>query len=322
MNLFQRQREGKGQDAFIKGATFSALFLVFPAFFLELSSFLQFFLPGIAASFLAGFELGSSLIFLFAVFVLAGILGATFGFAFVPMILSQGIVIAGILLISKERKISAPKALLTTFLGLTIMELAMVVGLTGGEIAAIYDQTLNAMLSEFDKGIKLYMENSSENISPQLNQVIAAMRNTLSTYFPSILGGYLIFTSFFNILSFNKFTKAKLGKLLIGPKFQEWQMPEILVWAFIIFGFMALINQSPYESIGKNGIVIVCIFYLIQGFSILKFFFITFETPFFARLLVYLLLGIQWYGLLFLVFLGLMDNWFHIRTKILKMKNK
>ena len=321
MNLFHRQRDGKGQDAFFKRATFSALFLVFPAFFLELSSFFQFFFPGIAASFLAELEVGSSIVYLFTVFVLAGIFGAALGLALVPVILSQGLVIAGVLLICQKRGTSAPKALLTIVLALSIMEFVMVWGLTGGKIIDIYNQILSAMLGEFDKGIKVYLEGSGESVSPQLNRVVTSMRNTLSAYFPSIIGGYLVFASFFNILSFNKFSEVKFGRLPLGPKFQEWQVPEILVWAFIAFGFMALSDQSPYESIGKNGIVIVCIFYLIQGFSILKFFFVTFDTPFFARLLVYLLLGIQWYGLLFMVFLGLMDNWFNIRGKILKMKN-
>jgi len=290
----------------------AAFLLAIPAFWPGFTSIAQFFLPGVAANLLCQNPVKRSLTFLFFVFVSGSILAIFISAPSVPLILAQSVVIVGIILLSLNKEIPGPSALIALTLGLIIMELVFMMILTGGDLKTPYNAILNSMLSEYDKGVALYRESYGKELPLQMQEVIQSIRQTLITYMPGLLCTYLFFIGFLNILTFEKLSDIKKLPRL-GPDFENWRMPEQFVWLFICFGFMALFPQEEYSVIGKNGVFAVSLFYLIQGFSIIKYFFKVYETPLFARILIYLLIGIQWYGLLLVVFTGLMDNWSKIK---------
>jgi len=307
-----------GQNSRQKGSEkdlIATLLLAIPSFWPGLASIAQFFLPGVAANLLCKNPIKKTLSLLFIVFIVGSILAIFIASPGVPLILGQSIVIAGIILLSLEKGISGPETLIALTISLIVMDLTLMGILTGGDLKTPYNSILNSMLSEYDKGIALYKESYGKDLPIQMQAVVQSIRQTLITYMPGLLCAYLFFIGLLNILTFEKLSIFR-GLPRLGPDFEKWQMPEQFVWLFICFGFMALFPQEEYNIIGKNGVFVTSLFYLIQGFSIIKYFFKVYQTPLFARILIYILIGIQWYGLLLIVFTGLMDTWFNFRSKI------
>ena len=151
---------------------------------------------------------------------------------------------------------------------------------------------------------------------PQLDEIMIQIRETMIAFFPGIIGSVFVFLSLSNIYVCSVCGKARHNRRIIGPEFKQWKMPAWLIWIFIISGFMATYPGEAVAAVGKNTVTVVSIFYLIQGFAVMKYFFQTMKTPTFIRWLVYLLIGIQWYGLLMVIFTGLMDNWFDFRLRL------
>ena len=120
-----------------------------------------------------------------------------------------------------------------------------------------------------------------------------------------------------------------LNILLARPFFQKrgmpypdfgdltrWKAPEKMIWLLIAAGGMLLIPQTLVKYSGLN-ILILCLFiYLVEGISIIGFFFKVKKVPFLFRMILYFLLLIQQYLLLIVVALGLFDLWADFRKFI------
>ncbi len=273
-------------------------------------------MPGIAAAF---FNLGSvrrSLLLLSLVYVAASLLFLAAGMAPSSLILAQAVVICGVLLISVWKKVEAPKTVIVMTIAILAMSLVVMGAASGWRFHHVYTKMVSSMTSEYDKAVELYKKNAGAQLPVQLDEIILQVKQTLVTYFPGIVCSFFVFLGLSNTLVFIKMNQARGRAENLAPDFHQWRMPWALVWLFILFGFMALLPTAPWNLAGKNGVLVVSVFYLIQGFSIMQFFFKVMETPAYVRYLVYALIGIQWYGLLLVVLTGLMDNWFDFRRRL------
>ncbi len=232
------------------------------------------------------------------------------------LLLAQSFAIAAILLVATWAERTAPEALIACSLCLAVLSVTILFLSSGGRPLAAYDSVIHEVALQFDKGIEIYKENAGGQVPAQLDEIMSQIKDTLIAYFPGILGTLFVFLSLVNIYAFSTCGKARRNPHVLGPEFQRWKMPQWLIWAFIISGFVALYPGEGVSTYGKNAVTIVSIFYLLQGFAVMRFFFQTMKTPAFVRWLVYLLIGIQWYGLLMVVFTGLMDNWFDFRQRL------
>jgi len=308
----------KGKDTPLKNGVAATGALVIPCLVPELNSFFQFFMPGAAAAFLNSGSIRRGFMVLLAVYILGSTLFLATGMVASALILAQASVICGGLLIAAWKAIEAPKTLLVLTLSVICMSAIIMVVASGLEIQEVYSKMISAMTNEYDKAVELYKKNVNEPLPVQLDQLIIDIKRTLIAYFPGIVSSFFIFLSLSNIITFSKLNQIKGLERNLKPEFDRWRLPWWLVWVFILFGFMAIIPEGIWPDIGKNGVLILCVFYLIQGFSIMRFFFKVMDTPIYIRYLVYALIGIQWYGLLLVVFTGLMDNWFDFRTRLEK----
>ena len=291
--------------------------LILPSLLPGLSSGLQFFTPGIAACFLdpsGNFRL--KLYWLTGIFVLGGLLLVVLGRPDGMLLLAQSVCLCAIIMLFTHFQRTAPETLLACSLCLAVLSVTIVYLGTEGRPLAAYQAIVKSMSAEFDKGVDLYVKNAGKDLAPELTQIMGQLKETMIAFFPAILGSMFIFLSLSNIYACAFCSRARKSRLVPGPDFQEWKMPPFLVWIFIISGFMAIYPGEDISSAGKNLVTAVSIFYLIQGFAVMKFFFQIMKIPVFVRWLVYLLIGIQWYGLLMVVFTGLMDNWFDFRQRL------
>jgi len=141
----------------------------------------------------------------------------------------------------------------------------------------------------------------------------------LTNLFPAIV---LVGTSFFvwlNILA---------GRLLFQkngmwyPDFGDlsrWKIPDKYVWLVIVSGILILLPVGGIKIVGLNILVILFFFYLLQGLSIVNFYFNKKNMPIFIRILGYFLIFAQQFLLLLVVGLGLIDVWADFR-KLEKVK--
>ena len=316
MNSQGKRGTGAGSNGLLKEKAAAIGALLLPCLAPEINSVFQFFLPGAAAHFLNDGPIPSRLFFLLFIYVIASLAFLSVGMVASAMILTQAVIICGLLMIAAWRAVKAPETLILMSIVFALTSLTIVIMAYGFSLPDAYQKMVSAMTKEYDNAVHLYRKGAPSQVSPQLDQLIESVRQTLISYFPSIIGSFFIFLALSNILTFMKLNDVRERIANLHPSFDRWQMPWWLVWCFIVTGFMALVPQKPWADVGKNLVVVTSVFYLIQGFSIMKFFFKVMNTPVYVRYLVYALIGIQWYGLLLVVFTGLMDNWFDFRSRL------
>ncbi|MFQ5433017.1 MAG: DUF2232 domain-containing protein, partial [Nitrospinota bacterium] len=92
-----------------------------------------------------------------------------------------------------------------------------------------------------------------------------------------------------------------------------WAVPDKTVFAAIIGGGMSLLSATAIRALGLNILFVTGTLYTLSGFCILQHFFIRSRLPFFVRWTGYILLLLQPFLILIVMFLGLFDLWFDFR---------
>jgi uncharacterized protein YybS (DUF2232 family) len=93
----------------------------------------------------------------------------------------------------------------------------------------------------------------------------------------------------------------------------HWRVPEYLVWGVIVSGFALFLASGTVKFIAWNVLIVLMAVYLLQGASILSFFFNKFRFPLWARVGVSLLIVLQQVFLAVLTLAGLFDQWVDFR---------
>jgi len=93
----------------------------------------------------------------------------------------------------------------------------------------------------------------------------------------------------------------------------RWKIPDWLVWFVIASGTMMLLPMPELNMVGLNGLIIFLFVYLLQGFSIVHFFFKKKSVPRFLRTVFYLFLFVYQTMLLVVAAVGLFDIWIDFR---------
>ena len=170
------------------------------------------------------------------------------------------------------------------------------------------------------ENINIYFQLSGSSEQTELLRRNAGhITRFLINLFPAIV---LVGTSFFvwlNILA---------GRLLFQkngmwyPDFGDlsrWKIPDKYVWLVIVSGILTLLPVGGIKIVGLNILVILFFFYLLQGLSIVNFYFNKKNMPIFIRILGYFLIFAQQFLLLLVIGLGLIDVWADFR-KLEKVK--
>jgi len=142
----------------------------------------------------------------------------------------------------------------------------------------------------------------------------ARLRSFLLMAFPALFfAGSLLTTS--GYLWLVRFLTLRwpnvLPGLAAGPF--RWQLPEPLVWIFIVGGVLYLTGLPWLQALGLNVLIILVGLYFLQGLSIAAFLFPRFHLPRVLAALSVLLLLFQPFLALLVAGLGLFDVWFAFR---------
>jgi uncharacterized protein YybS (DUF2232 family) len=97
------------------------------------------------------------------------------------------------------------------------------------------------------------------------------------------------------------------------PQYSRWKLPERLVWIAIVGGILAVIGQGVLKNGGYCLVIISAILYFFQGLAVFIHLLDKWKVPGYLRIVLYVIVAVQSYGMLLLSVLGLADIWFDFR---------
>lgn len=182
------------------------------------------------------------------------------------------------------------------------------------EIAATYLQdSLNMVVDMYEKkGLKPEQVDWLRKITPTIIDVFKKI-------IPSIIvieSGFIVWLNV--VISKPLFRRKGIRYPDLG-RADMWKAPEFMVWVLIVAGFLKLLSISTLDFAAINVLIIVSVIYIINGLSIVLFFFNKYNVPVFARFVIYLIFILQLIPMvIILALMGLFDQWIDFR----KINNK
>ncbi len=183
------------------------------------------------------------------------------------------------------------------------------------------------ILSSLDQGLiaagKAFKESSDLPAEQALALEITVER--LRVLVPRIMPGLLLLTMantvFFNMVIGQYLLRRKDQGLSPWPPFAEWRLPEQLVGLVIASGVCILIPGGFLRDIGFNLGLLSGALYLFQGLAVLITLLSKWQVPLSVRILIFLLVIFQAFGIIILIILGLADVWADFRKDRNKSDN-
>jgi hypothetical protein len=143
---------------------------------------------------------------------------------------------------------------------------------------------------------------------------MARLRGFMLMAFPSLFftGNLLTATGYvLAVRALSRRWPAQFGGA--DPHPFQWELPEWLVWVFILGGILYLTGVPWLRGAGLNGLIILVGLYFLQGLSIAAFLFQRFRLPRLLGAVSVLLLLFQPFLTLVVAGVGLFDVWFGFR---------
>jgi len=177
-----------------------------------------------------------------------------------------------------------------------------------------YNHMIVALNQELDTGFSYYKERvkMTPDEEKEMAAVFSETRKTIERLLPAMAIMGLSTMVLVNLFVGNWLLKNRTPEQTTGVAFNEWRLPEYLVWMVIATGGAIIAPHDLANTIGLNALFILGGLYLIQGFAILGHLFNRWSVPRPVRILVYLLLS-QTYGIIFMAGLGLLEVWVDLR---------
>lgn len=185
----------------------------------------------------------------------------------------------------------------------------------GQSATGVYDSlvtSLDAGLLEVGETLK-----GSTKLEPEqaleVEATISRMRGLLPRVMPGLLLITMLNTVFFNMVAGQFLLRRKDAGLVYWPPFAAWRLPEPLVAMVILAGFCLLLPMQIVKDFGLNLLLIAGTLYFFQGLALLTSLLNRWSVPGLLRVLIFLLLLIQAYGIVLLAVAGLVDVWTDLR---------
>ncbi|MEN8142574.1 MAG: DUF2232 domain-containing protein [Thermodesulfobacteriota bacterium] len=297
------------------------LLIVFAVWIMPIISlefiWLQFFAPLPVFYYLVKSETGLGINTLAAALLLTGIIatatGAANAFFFTATMLPAGYLLARGAAEGNSPLQAGLKAFIALLLGWGLWMLLY---------GIVYNANLyQEILSSLDQGLlaagKAFMESSElpAEHALALETTISRLRSLVPHIMPGLLLATMLNTVFFNMIFGLWLLKKSAGRSTDWPLFTTWQLPEQLVTAVIIAGALILLSDGPLRDIGLNVIILTGTLYLFQGLAVLGFLLNKWQVPTPLRILIFLLIVFQAYGVIILAVFGLADVWADFRKE-------
>ncbi len=272
--------------------------------------------PGLLVACCHGFSLRLSGVVLSFGAALGLILAAYTGQYPLVLWVVQGAGLAALFLALLERQTPQPLIFLAGVIFLCATFILALFLASGGNLSEAYEQVLQMVSKDLDQNLALYKQAIATPNTVGLDEWILDVKRTVIAFFPGILFCMFIATSFANIMLARWSLHRRSDIQALKDGFATWHFPESLVWGIILAGAVCLFGKGQFKVAADNVLLGLCGLYSIQGLAIISHYFSWFKLPAVVRGIFYLLILIQWYGLIFIALLGIFDTWFDFRSRI------
>ncbi len=204
------------------------------------------------------------------------------------------------------------------------------VGLSTAALATLVAAIVAGYAQAFDRGIldmvRSYVSDSIaysialyEEIGIPQDQVSALRESAADVAAWIVDHGVALFltsTTFFIWLNVLGMRMLFQGRDPAFPDFGDlarWKMPDWIVWLVIAAGVLIIVPERNAQIAGLNALIVLLFLYLLQGLSIVQFFFREKSIPRYLRALFYALIVLYQYLLVFVSAIGLFDIWVDFR---------
>lgn len=161
------------------------------------------------------------------------------------------------------------------------------------------------------------MYKTSNEISAEMQENLGRVISELRTLIPAILPGLLVctvlITAWMNQVVWNSILLHRYPDKAPWPPYSRWRLPEQLIWLPITATMLFLFGTGILKGIALNVLLITAVVYFFQGLAVVIHLLAKWNVPRYFRILLYLMLVIQSYGLVFVSLLGIADIWFNLR---------
>jgi uncharacterized protein YybS (DUF2232 family) len=106
---------------------------------------------------------------------------------------------------------------------------------------------------------------------------------------------------------------AKRAGFAPWPSSRQWRLPDWLIWGVILAMIATLASPAGMSAFGLNLLLILGLLYFFQGLGVLGSLLDRWSVPPPLQALIYFLFIIQYYGVILIAILGLIDVWADFR---------
>ncbi len=206
---------------------------------------------------------------------------------------------------------AAAKGIIT--LGLSWVVFWGVYGLLAG--INPYTSLLTMLDNSFGQIIEIYRKSSElpADVLYQLEQIITGIQDFLPRILPGLLAGSVIITVWLNQVIGNNLLLRLKPDLAAWPRYSRWQLPEKLVWLVILAAILSFVGSGTIKDAGYCLVIVSLIIYFFQGMAVFIHLLDRWKVPGYLRIVLYVILAVQSYGLLLLAVIGIGDIWIDFR---------
>jgi uncharacterized protein YybS (DUF2232 family) len=191
-----------------------------------------------------------------------------------------------------------------------------------GLLQAVFGQgnPYAALVASLEHGLATARDfyRESAELPPETLKEIEAILTGLGEVLPRVLPGLLamtvLATVWINLVAGNWLLRKKTDRAPWAP-YRQWRLPEALVWGVILAGIAILAPSPRLNVFGLNLLLGLGLLYFFQGLAVLVCLLGRWSVPRPLRWAIYILLLIQFYGILVVAILGLFDIWADFRNR-------
>jgi uncharacterized protein YybS (DUF2232 family) len=186
-----------------------------------------------------------------------------------------------------------------------------------GVIAGVnpYSSLLAMLDSSLEQITRIYHTHSDlpVDVLYHLEQIITGMREVLPKVLPGLLAGTVVLTVWLNIIISNALLRRLAPNKACWPQYSRWRLPDKLVWMLILAVALSLIGLDGLRETGYCLVIVSVLLYFFQGAAVFVHIMNRWNIPSFFRIIIYIILAFQSYGILLLAVAGIADTWADFR---------
>jgi len=178
-----------------------------------------------------------------------------------------------------------------------------------------YQHLLTMLDSGFAQSYELYRTSTELPPEMQINMaaVILEIRSLIPRILPGILCSTVLVTVWMNQLLYHSILTRRRPDKIIWPPYSTWKLPEQLVWLPISASVLFITGHGTLKDLGLNALLISGTIYFFQGLAVFIHLQKKWKIPAYLRVILYLMLIVQSYGLILISLLGLGETWINLR---------